>query len=181
MLTLKIKELEKRLDIRLKRNKTTLGVDTATKTGWCLVKTDNDTVNIDYGFIHFSSKDMFFRYDKMIDFFRNLITTKLVGQASPSVVIEDIFFGKNVNTLKVLARYGMIVYLYAYENRITKSFILATQARKKLGFSGNMKKELLQEAFLKKAKLRINDNDVIDAMILGLSDHIEDSQNKLNL
>ena len=47
-------------------------------------------------------------------------------------------------------------------------FLLATQARKYLGLNGSAKKVKVQAEFKRKTKIKIEDDDVIDAIVLAL-------------
>ena len=162
---MKLSVLEKRLGKRLKQDESCVGLDTASRSGWCKITTDskNDLVKIDYGYIKVDSKDMYFKLDELIKIFSNLIDTWKC-----QIVIEDVFFGRNVNTLKLLTRIGTICYTLARLKVYKTEFILAVSARSKLGFKTNVKKEVVHEQFSKQLKLEIKDVDIVDAVVLAL-------------
>lgn len=79
-----------------------LSLDIATTTGWAFVDSKN-TANIKRGLIKSNSK---FSLSKRLSNFREELT-KLLEVFKPShVVIEDIFSGLNVSTMKLLAKYA---------------------------------------------------------------------------
>lgn len=170
MITISIKELEKRLERKIEIDSLVFGIDTASRTGWCQIKTDKENAYIDYGFVDIQSKDHYYKYDKMIEFFESLIKKSFLGPPTGGkVVIEDVFFGRNVNTLKMLARIGMIVYVVTKQIDVPKTFILASTARAKLGFHGTAKKEFVHKQIAKRLKLKITDVDIVDALVLALT------------
>ena len=86
------------------------------------------------------------------------------------MIIEESFYGRNVKTFQMLSRLGGFAYAVAHLNGLKeKKFLLATTARKNLGFKGNLKKKVIQKEFIKKLKLQLEDEDIIDAMILALN------------
>ncbi len=172
MLKLKISDLEKKLGKKLKRNFTCLGFDTASRTGWSIFQTKDKDCTLDFGVVNIQTKDFYYKYDNMIQIFGDLLI-KLVGQKDRIVIIEDVFFGKNINTLKILSRIGMIVYVLCFIRDIPKIYMLATQARMKLGFKGNQKKEIIHKEFLERLSFDIEDIDVVDAVILSIAGAIE--------
>lgn len=79
-----------------------LSLDIATTTGWSFVSSD-DMSEIKRGLIKTNNK---FSLSKRLSNFREELT-KLLEAFKPShVVIEDIFSGLNVNTMKLLAKYA---------------------------------------------------------------------------
>lgn len=167
MLTLKIKNIETKLNKKLKKNHITLGIDTASRTGWAIAKTFDDNLIIDYGILDIKSKDKYFKYNQIIDFFDRLIWNDL--NKDSTIIIEDTFYHFNPKMFAFISRIGMIVYTIAELLGIkNKIFITASQARKKLGFKGTLKKEQLHNEFRKRFDIKLIDKDVIDAIILAL-------------
>ena len=79
-----------------------LSLDIATTTGWAFVDSENIS-KIKRGLIKSNSK---LNLSKRLSDFREELT-KLLELFKPShVVIEDIFSGLNVNTMKLLAKYA---------------------------------------------------------------------------
>jgi Holliday junction resolvasome RuvABC endonuclease subunit len=168
------KILEKRLKKPLKRQHISLGVDTASRTGWATVKTGSVSTIIEVGFIDVKSKSTYFKFDRMIETFSHLLRLIQEPNYDKDVIIEDVFFGRNVHTTKLLARIGMIVYVLSKLSGLPKQFLLATQARSKLGMKTNVKKHIVHEQLEKKLKLGIKDEDAVDAVILALSGAIKE-------
>lgn len=164
---IKNSDLEKKFGHRIKEHFTCLGVDTASRTGWCIARTTATHTVFTFGFIEVKSKDLYFKYDYMVDTFGDLL--KDIPKHDSLVVIEDVFFSHSVHVVKMLARIGMIVYTLTKLKDLPKTYILATEARKKLGFKGNLKKEIIQEQFVKKLGIKVTDNDIVDAIILALN------------
>jgi len=163
---LKIKEVEKKLKIKIKKNINVLGIDTASRTGWATIKTNSKNLEIDYGYIDVRKlKSLNEKYDAMINSFGSLIKPK-----QNKVVIEDTFFGPNVYTLKLLSRIGMIVYVLARLKKIKNVFFInASSARSRLNFNSRAKKEEIHKEFRRRIKIKILDKDIMDAIILALN------------
>lgn len=175
MLTIKTKKLEKAFNIKIIPFITCLGVDTASRTGWCVVSTDPDNVIFKYDFIDVKSKDILARYNYYIEFFSNL-------PKCPIVRIEEahlkFYRGKGaVKSFQKLSRFGMIIYTVNHLKGVKdKKFITASHARKMLDFKGNDKKEIIHKQFIKKLNLKLTDQDIIDAMILSINGVINEKQ-----
>ena len=162
MITLTNQQIKKAFNRTLIPNISCLGVDTASRTGWANATTETDTVKIEYGFVDIDSKDKYYKYNKIIEFFANFPRTD-------KVIVEETFYGRNVKTFQMLSRLGGFIYAIAHLKKLPhKEFLLATTARKILGFCGNAKKEIIQDEFRKRLELTITDNDIIDAIILAL-------------
>jgi Holliday junction resolvasome RuvABC endonuclease subunit len=90
------------------------------------------------------------------------------------VIIEDTFFGRNVHTLKLISRIGMIAYITARQQGITDmTFIYATTARKALGLKGNAKKQEVHQQFARITGIKLEDEDMVDAIVLCLNGLIQ--------
>lgn len=166
-----IDKLEKRFQIALKRNVTVLGLDTASKSGYCIAKTDEKKLILEIGFINIDVskiEDKYarneFRYNAFYDAIDSLIASKF-----NTVVIEDVFFGRNILSLILLSRIGAIAYTVCkvkkIRNIIWKS---AVQARKLLGLPCNKKKDVVQKFFCKKMGIKLTNEDEIDSIILAI-------------
>uniref|UniRef100_A0A6H2A429 Putative Crossover junction endodeoxyribonuclease n=1 Tax=viral metagenome TaxID=1070528 RepID=A0A6H2A429_9ZZZZ len=167
MITLKIKDLEKKLNRKISKNINLLAVDTASKTGWAKITTTDKDIKIDYGFIDIQSKDKEFKYNQMIDTFPELI------KGCDKVIIEDVFLRFNVMVHSMLSRIGMIVYVIAHQLKVKdKYFIWASSSRKLIGLK-NAKKDIVQKEFKEKFNIKIEDEDIIDSLILGFGGLIE--------
>ena len=156
-------ELEKLLQKPIKKNIISLGVDTATRSGWVKIKTTDNEILIEYGFINIDIKDPSIKFNKMIEIFDDLLKKVNV------VVIEDVFLKFNVKVHSFLARVGIIVYVLAHLHNIKdKKFILASTARKSLGLKGNAKKDEIHKEIQNKFHFNIDDPDIVDAFVLSL-------------
>lgn len=148
-----------------------LGVDTASRTGWCRATTDPENILLEYGFIDVKTPERHQKYDQYLNAFGSLIHDEDI------VIIEESFYGKNVKTFQLLSRLGAFIYALAYLKGIKdKQFMLATTARRILGFKGNLKKEIIQQQFSEKVHLTTDDNDIIDAIILAFCGILEPMQ-----
>ena len=167
---LKIKYIEKKLGIKLRKNSVSLGLDTATKTGYCIARTNKVTINFDTGYINLNMREIKdrklrneLRYEEIYKRFKDLIKTEYV------VVVEDVFFGRNPQTLILLSRIGAIAWTIAKGKKCKKIiWKTAVQARKALGLPCNKKKIVVMEAMNKVLKTKIENDDIVDSIILAL-------------
>ena len=160
---MKIELIEQRLGKPIKRNVEVLGIDTASRTGWCLLKTTKKELTIDYGVVHINTKDTYFKYNEIIKVFFEII------KPEHNVVVEDTFFRFNPAMFRLISRIGAIAYTLAHLKGCNVQYLYATTARKNLGLKGNGKKQEVQAEFKKKIELEIEDNDVVDAIILAFN------------
>lgn len=167
MIKIQNKDLSKILDFKVNRNIKVLGIDTATRTGWCTIDSLGSTSYIDYGFIDIDVKNEGVKYDLMIDFFQ-----KQLDNFKPDVIIiEDTFLRFNVSVLKKLSRFGMIPYVLGKlsERQNQRFFIGPAEARKNIGLTGTAKKKVVHEEFKQKFNLEVDDEDIVDAIILAFN------------
>ena len=142
-----------------------LGIDTASRTGWCIISTNPKEIVLHYGFLDIKTTDLYYKYNKIIEYFStNMIKT------DEKIIIEKAFYGRNVKGFQILSQIGMIIYTIAHlKGNNNKEFMLATQARKNLGLPAIRKKEEVHKAFKNKTKIKLKDPDIIDALILALN------------
>lgn len=166
-----INKVENNFGVKIKRNTTVLGLDTATKSGYCIAKTDSKKLIIEVGFINIDCGKIEdrvarneLRYNAFYDAINSLIASKF-----DTVVIEDVFFGRNILSLILLSRIGAIAYtvckIKGIKQIIWKS---AVQARKMLGLPCNKKKDIVQKFFCKKMNIKLTNEDEIDSIILAM-------------
>jgi Holliday junction resolvasome RuvABC endonuclease subunit len=176
MLKYKIEKLEQALGCKIKKNSIALGLDCATKTGYCIAKSNSTTVDFNIGFINLDMGEIAdkhlrneLRYEELYLRFKNLIKSEY------TVVIEDVYFSRNPATVILLARIGAIAWTIAKEKEcnqiIWKS---AVQARKMLGLPCNKKKEVIMQTINNILKLKLTNSDEIDAIILALVGLVEE-------
>jgi len=166
-----IDKIEKRFEIAIKRNATVLGLDCATKTGYCIAKTDEKKLILEVGFINIDVskiEDKYakneFRYNAFYDAINSLIASKF-----DTVIIEDVFFGRNILSLILLSRIGAIAYTICKVKGIKEIvWKSAVSARKLLKLPCNKKKVVVQKEFSKKLGILLKNEDEIDAIILAL-------------
>jgi len=172
----KITDMETMLNKSIKRNTVALGLDTASNSGWAIITTNSKTLKINTGFINVDVKGIKdkktknkLRYNAVYDCLKGLIKKEY------NVVIEDVFFGRNVYSLILLSRIGGIAWTLAKEKgcKVIKWFS-AVQARSRLGLPTNRKKPIVHAAFTEMTGLKLSNVDIIDAVILGLCGIVEE-------
>jgi Holliday junction resolvasome RuvABC endonuclease subunit len=169
MFKIKIADLEDSLGITIKRNEESLGLDTATKTGYAYLKTDVNYMTIDCGFIDTSKMagNPQLRYDTLIDAFNGLIKSGM------TVVVEDVYYGRNVSVTILLGRIGAWAYMTAKERGCARSFVKASTARTNLSLNGTAKKEDLMAKVNQILGLSLTNSDEIDAIVLAINGVLE--------
>lgn len=172
MLKFNIEELQNIIQKPIRRNCKSLGLDTATRTGWALITTNDKTMTIDYGFIHVDSKDQYVRLNEYVKQFTDLI------KKDYRVIIEDSFFGGNALVLKFLAKLEGIAYAVAIINGVTEKPIMIgpSSARKFVGCKGNTKKPEVHQWIKDNLNIKLMDEDASDAVILAIVGVIDNAQ-----
>jgi len=170
--TIKIEKLEKELGKKIRRRVIVLGLDTASTTGYAIIKVNDKYIYImETGLIKAKEKTARLRYNKIIDILSNLIKNNY------EVVIEDTFYNArfgNAWMFKMISRIGAFAYTIAYLKRCKKiKFLLASKARKNLGLKGNARKKELIKQINKLLGTDFKDDNVVDAMILALNGVLE--------
>ena len=174
LITIPVDFLEQTLECKIDRKVISLGLDTATKSGWCIAKVDNGDVLLSIGFINIDVKSI---KDKDIrnELRYNAIYDTLKGLIKPEykVVIENVFYGGNAQTLILLARIGAIAWCVCKEkgvsNIIWKS---AVQARTVLNMKGKKIKKDKKSVMLYVNELlgtELSNSDELDAIVLALN------------
>lgn len=171
----KIRDIEEAFDIKLKKNTTSLGLDTATKTGYCIAKTNTKTLTLNIGFINLDVKGIkdkdlrnAIRYEEIYRHLKTLIKHEYI------VVVENVYYKRNPQTLILLARIGVIAWTIA-KVKGCKVIIwkTASQARKLLGINQKCpkgkSKEVITKRVNKRLKINIKNSDEIDAIVLALN------------
>lgn len=164
MIKLNIEEVQNKLKIPIRRCSTSLGLDVASRTGWCVIKSDSETLDIDYGFIKIDSKDIYFKFSRFLQSMRDIIKTE------HRVIIEDSFLGHlNPWTMKTLSKMEGIAYSVAVQKDAEYvEFIMASSARKQVGVKGTSKKIEVYTWLKDTLNLDVKDEDAADAVILAL-------------
>lgn len=165
MIKIGLRDLQKKLGVKFKGGYS-CGVDTASKTGWCIIRPDMKYLLLEYGVLNLSSiMNHKIKYQMIHDFFNKLFAENKFD----NIIIEDTFLGRNVKALAFMSRIGGIVYSNALRhNQFVGDFLLAIRARKKLGLRSNVKKAEVHKEFREKTGLEVEDEDAVDAIILAL-------------
>lgn len=175
MIKLKRSLVEKAIGKSLRSKLFAWGIDTASRTGWACAVINGDDVHIDCGFIKVDSQDLYFKYNQFIKSFESLFSDAH-PELKYKLVIEDTFFGKNVNTLKLLSRIGMIAYITGKQAGIQDiSFIYPTASRKLIGIKSTLKKAEVHKELVKMLGIKLDDEDVADAIVLAIGALVEEN------
>jgi Holliday junction resolvasome RuvABC endonuclease subunit len=164
VINLNIEEVQNKLGLPIKRNSTSLGLDVASRTGWCVIKSTSKTLDIDYGFIKIDSKDIYFKFSRFLQSMNDIIKKEY------RVIIEDSFLGHlNPWTMKTLSKMEGIAYAIALQKEVEYvEFIMASSARKRVGVKGTCKKKEVYEWLKDTLNIDVQDEDAADAVILAL-------------
>ena len=169
MIKIDKKKVEEALGKRLQMKVFAWGLDCASRTGWASCTADKDYLYIDCGFIDVDSKDIYFKYNQILKSLTSLFSG-LNTDLAYKLIIEDTFFGRNINALKMLSRIGMIAYITGKQAGIQDiSFIFPTSSRKAIGIKGTLKKPEVHKELTKILGINLQDVDICDAVVLALT------------
>jgi len=183
----KIKEIEKKLGFKLKRNILSLGVDTASTTGLAILETDKKTLRIKTSTFKLpvikkteELSDKFvekleFMLRTIRDFKKKEFTKKKANQTI--LVLENSFMGVNVVTFGLLRMLAGIVFAEFFDNFEQIKIIFPMSARKNVGFKSQLKRGVKREEKKKEIvnfinaifDTQIKDDNQVDALILALN------------
>jgi len=179
------------LGVKLKPNKIAIGFDVAQHvTGIALIRTTDSYVVLEKTHTIVTPKSPkktstrqmlanFGVFISLLDDFKREVAQKFSLDIS---IIEDCFYGRNILTLKALARSSILVYDRFRGISTDISLILPTSARSKVNFKKSgagikgpkLKAEIVD--YVNRAldiKLKAKDNDIADAIILSLAGLVE--------
>lgn len=161
-----ITTVEKSLKVKLRRNAISFGVDTATVSGIAKIHTTDSKLIIETNILNMSKvADIKDRYELAYSYFNGVS-----WRTDWTVVVEDVFFGRNVKALIFMSRLGMICYACAMNADVRRIyFINASSARKNLGLPSKGIKQEVQKIFKDKTKIIVDEENVTDAIILALN------------
>lgn len=167
MFQFKIKEIEEKLGKKIKRNIVSLGIDTANKSGWAIIRVDNEYMTLNLGFINVNVKDIYLKFDTIIENFNNLISKEY------DVVIEDTYFARNPKTFRQLSRIGAVAYTISHLKKCkSKRYINASSARKTVGVhikKNGIKTKIQVQTFIQeKFGITLENEDIADSVILAI-------------
>jgi Holliday junction resolvasome RuvABC endonuclease subunit len=103
MVTISSKEIKTVFNKKIVPFITCLGIDVASRTGWCLATTTPEEIKLTYGFVDINSTDKYFKYNRYIEIFKSM-------PIADKIIIEESFYGKNVKTFQMLSRLGGVIY-----------------------------------------------------------------------
>jgi len=169
---IKIADLEKKLNFKLKKNYKSVGVDTAQITGIVFLKTDKTDLYIDGLVLGFKTKDKKEIYGTMVRTFEKLFNDENLA------IIEDTFVGFNRKGSIELTRYGSFALAECIKKNIEYEIILARSARAKFKIDLNSKeykkkygkgksKQAVSD-WVNNLDIKLQDNNLVDAFILAL-------------
>jgi hypothetical protein len=168
---IKIEDLEKKLNKKLKRNFTSVGVDTAQVSGIVFLKTDKEYVHIDSLVLSFKTKDSHEIYSSMINTFEKIFKDE------DFAVIEEVFVGFSRAGSVELAKYGAFAISACIRKDIKFETISATSARSKFQIDvkkyGKGKSKQAVADWVKNLDIVLGDNNIVDGFILALLGLIE--------
>lgn len=175
----KIEKVEAELEVELYRNKIVLGVDVSMhNTGLAVIRTTSDYLILDtvQNIITPKNVSLLEAVDLFIDQVENFKRKITQNYKLDKNIIEDCYYHKNPDTLKSLARFGILI--YDRFRGITKSteFISPNTARSLINFKKSSKsvkgKQLKKEIvyYINNAlQTEIKDDNISDGVCLSLS------------
>ena len=180
MIKLDIKEIELKLNKRIKRDFSVIGWDTSSKCGVCFGKTDDKTLEIDYTFLEYDTSDHQKMYKQMYNDFGSLLSDEKLS------IIEQVFVSFNPNVALLLARMGSLIMARCIEKKIPFQFLSAVSARSNLGIKTRLDKdgnkipkghtkEVVANWLKEELNFTIDQNDIADALVLVLNGLCEDT------
>jgi len=183
----KIKDIEKRLNFKLKRNTYVLGVDTASTTGLAILETDNKVLKIKTSTFKLPTvkkedelSDKFvekleFMLRNIRDFKKNEFGQK---KATKTVlVLENSFLSFNPVTFGLLRMLCGIIFAELFDNFEKIKIIFPMSARKGVGFKSQLKRGTKSKDKKQELIDFVNNifgteeksDDITDAIILALN------------
>jgi crossover junction endodeoxyribonuclease RuvC len=140
-----------------------LGLDISTKcTGWCLMGDEGDIVSC--GAISFTAKETFQEKTRI---FYNAISSLFEENDINIVGIEDQFFNRNANTLKILARFSGVACLITDLNNARFVFKTPKNVKKVFTDNGSASKKDIIDTVKNKYGLEIENDNISDAIAVA--------------
>jgi Holliday junction resolvasome RuvABC endonuclease subunit len=191
-MTFKIKDIEKKLGFKLKRNTYCIGIDTASTTGLAIIETDNKSLKIKTSIFKLPVVK---KTDELSEKFVEKLTFMLLSirdfkekevgnkRANKTIlVLENSFLSLNPVTFGLLRMLCGIIFAELFDNFEDIKIIFPNTARKEIGFKSQLKRGSKREEKKKELIDFINnifgtketDDNIIDALILALNGLKED-------
>lgn len=162
-----IKDVEKALDVKIKRNYHSVGIDTAQTSGIVFLKTDKENIHIDGIVLSFKTANHKEIYGSMVKTFNKIF------EEDQFAVIEEVFVGFSRAGSVELAKYGAFAIAICELKGLNYETISATSARAKFKIDsrkcGKGKTKQSIALWLKETlNLQFTDNNLVDGFVLGL-------------
>jgi len=186
-MTFKLKDIEKKLRFKIKKNTYCIGVDTASITGLCIIETDKKNIKIKTSIFKLPtvkktdelSDKIVEKLEFMLRAIRDFKKQEFIHKkASKTIlVLENSYLGVNVVTFGILRMLCGIIFAELFDNFEEIKIIFPTHARKEVGFKSQLKRGCKREEKKKEIINWINnifgtketDDNICDALILALN------------
>jgi len=183
----KIKDIEKRLGFKLRRNTYCIGVDTASITGLAILETDKKSLKVKTSIFKLpvvkKTDELSDKFVEKLEFMLRSIRDfkqKEFGckKANKTIlVLENSFLGCNPVTFGLLRMLCGIIFAELFDNFEDIKIIFPMSARKQVGFKSQLKRGTKREEKKKELIDFINnifgteekDDNIVDALILALN------------
>jgi Holliday junction resolvasome RuvABC endonuclease subunit len=144
MITLAIKDIEKKLGKTVRKETVSIGFDVAEAyTGVCILKTDKENIYIENTQVieTTNKEDHFNRCDHYVASLEKFKQTLDKYKGYKILVIERCYFGRSPETLIHLAHFGIITYVILKKEFDTYYYFGASTARSLIGFNQRRQEE----------------------------------------
>jgi len=169
---IKIVDLEKKLNKKIKRDFKSVGVDTAKISGIVFLKTDKTYLYIDGLVLGFNTKDTKEVYESMVNTFSKIF------QEEDFAVVESVFVGFSRAGSVELAKYGAFAISELIRKNIEYETISAVSARAKFKIDtrseGKGKSKIAVGKWVCNLGIDLKDNNLVDGFVLALLGICED-------
>jgi len=148
-----------------------MGVDPASRmTGYCFIRYDSQQYKaLEYGCITIDTKET---VPRRLEIVYNELDTLIKKYKPEEMSIEDIFYGKNVKTVLLLAQMRAVMLLVAQKNKVNVVEYAPNAVKKSV--TGNGKADKTQVQYMVKKILGISEEakiqmDASDALAVALT------------
>jgi len=142
-----------------------IGLDIATKLGWCILPVEGDDSEAEYGVFGFVKEgDRIRRWDKYVTSIKGLLACKDVKL----IALEGYSFGSHSGVILIAELGGIVRYELRREYPKIPQFEISPSALKKFATGkGNVPKDVVIKEVYKRWKFDTNDNNIADAFVLA--------------
>jgi len=163
---IKINNIEKLIGYKIKKNFTSIGIDTAQISGIVFLKTDDKLIHIDSLILSFKTKDKKEIYQSMVKTFQRLFKNENLA------IIEEVFVGFSRAGSVELAKYGAFAISDCIKKDIPYETISAVSARSKFKIDtrkfGKGKSKKAVAEWVHNLGVQLSDNNAVDGFVLAL-------------